>query len=127
MLTGVIPFNQEDVTAIMNARVTGDPESPRRLKPTLSPHAEEIVLQAMERDPDKRFPTAAAMQAALDNPGQVELTGRCNRLEPSTLFKRGLRKARTIFLWAVVPVAIQVLLFFLIWHHLQKKCSTCIA
>jgi serine/threonine protein kinase len=119
MLTGVIAFNQEDVTEIINARVTGDPESPRRLNPKISPHTEEIVLQAMERDPDKRFPTAAAFKAALDEPAKVELTGRCDRLQPSTPFRRGLRTARTIFLWAVVPLIIQILLFFLIWHHLK--------
>jgi serine/threonine-protein kinase len=120
LLTGVIPFNDEDIEAIMNARVTGDPESLRRLNPNISPHAEEIVLQAMERDPDKRFPTAAALKAALDEPVKVKLTGRCDRLEPSTRFKRGLRKARTVFLWAVVPVAAQVLLFFLLWHYLAR-------
>jgi serine/threonine protein kinase len=120
MLTGVIAFNNEDTMAIMNARVTGDPEPLRRLNPEISPQAEEIVLQAMERDPDKRFPTAAALKAALDEPAQVKLTGRCDRLEPSTPFKRGLRKARTIILWAVLPVIIQVLLFFLLWHQLKK-------
>ena len=119
MLTGVIPFNDDDITAIMNARVTGDPESLRRLNPKISPHAEEIALRAMERDPDKRYATAAAFKAALDKPVKVELTGRCDRLEPSTPFKRGLRKARTIALWVVLPVAVQVLLFFLIWRHLK--------
>jgi serine/threonine protein kinase len=121
MLTGVIAFNQEDVTAIMNSRVTGDPEAPRRVNQKISPHAEEIVLQAMERDPDKRHPTAAALKAALDEPAKVELTGRCDRLQPSTPFRRGLRVARTIFFWAVVPLIVQVVLFFLIWHHLKKK------
>jgi serine/threonine protein kinase len=121
LLTGVIAFNHEDVTAIMNARVTGDPESPRKLNPKISPHAEEIVLHAMERDPEKRYATAAVFKAALDDPGQVELTGRCNRLEPSTPFKRALRRARTIILWALIPLAVQVLLFFLLWHYLKKK------
>jgi serine/threonine protein kinase len=121
MLTGVIPFNDEDVTAIMNARVTGDPDSLRKLNPKISPHAEEIVLQAMERDPEKRYATAAALKAALDEPSKVELTGRCDRLEPSTPFKRALRNARTLVLWAVVPVVIQVVLFFFLWHHLKKK------
>jgi serine/threonine protein kinase len=121
MLTGVIAFNQDDVTAIMNARVTGDPESLRRLNPKISPHAEEIVLQAMERDPDKRFPTAATFKAALDEPTKVEVTGRCDRLQPSTPFRRALRTARTVFIWAVVPLIIQVVLFFLLWHHLKKK------
>jgi serine/threonine protein kinase len=120
MLTGKIAFNNEDTMAIMNARVTGDPESPRRVNPKISSQAEEIVLHAMERDPDKRFPTAAAFKEALDNPTKVELTGRCDRLEPSTPFKRGLRKARTVILWAVLPVIIQVVLFFLLWQHLKK-------
>jgi serine/threonine-protein kinase len=120
MLTGVIPFNDEDITAILNARVTGDPEPLRRLNPNISPQAEEIVLQAMERDPDKRHPTAAALKAALDEPVKVKLTGRCDRLQPSTPFKRGLRKARAIVLWAVAPVAVQVLLFFLLWHYLAR-------
>jgi serine/threonine protein kinase len=119
MLTGVIPFNDDDPMAIMNARVTGDPEPLRRLKPEISPQAEEIVLQAMERDPDKRYPTAITFKAALDNPTQVKLTGRCDRLEPSTPFKRALRLARTIVFWAVVPVIIQVVLFFVIWNSLK--------
>ena len=120
MLTGTIAFNNADTMVIMNARVTGDPEPPRRLNPKISPPAEEIVLHSIERDPDKRFPTAAAFKAALDNPAQVELTGRCDRLEPSTPFKRGLRKARTVILWGIVPVIVQVVLFFLLWHHLKK-------
>jgi len=121
MLTRVIAFNNADTMAIMNARVTGDPDAPRRLNPAISPQAEEIVLHAMERDPDKRFPTAAALKVALDEPAKVPLTGRCNRLEPSTPFKRGLRKARTILLWAVLPVLLQVLLFFLLRHHQWKS------
>jgi serine/threonine-protein kinase len=121
MLTGVIAFNGDDITAIMNARVTGDPESLRQLNPEISPQAEEIVLQAMERDPDKRFASAAAMKEALDHPEQVKLTGRVNRLQPSTPFKRAMRHAKTIVLWAIVPVVIQVVLFFWLWHHLKKK------
>jgi serine/threonine-protein kinase len=121
MLTGVIPFNDEDVTAIMEARVTGDPEPLRKLNPKITPHAEEIVLHAMDRDPEKRPATAAALKAALDEPIKVELTGRCERLVPSTPFRRGLRKARTIVLWAVVPVVVQVVLFFVLWHYLKLK------
>ena len=94
MLTGVIAFDHEDPMVIMNSRVTGDPEAPRKLNPAISPQAEEIVLRAMERDPARRYQTAAAMKADLDEPGQVELTGRCERLEPATPAKRAWRKAR---------------------------------
>ena len=121
MLTGVIAFDHEDPMVIMNSRVTGDPEAPRRINPAISPQAEEIVLRAMERDPAQRYQTAAEMQSDLDGPGGVEVTGRCERLEPATAAKRAWRKARLILPWIVIPVALQVAGFFLIWHHLSKK------
>lgn len=122
MLTGVIAFaNTEDITAIMEARVTGDPEPLRKWKPAVSEQAEEIVLRAMERDPAKRHPTIAALKADLDAPEKVVLTGRYRRLQPSTPFKRALRKARTIWWWCVVPVILQVLIFLFIWHHLAAR------
>ncbi|MGD1086379.1 MAG: serine/threonine-protein kinase [Verrucomicrobiota bacterium] len=121
MLTGVIAFDHEDPMVIMNARVTGDPEAPRRLNPAISPQAEEIVLRAMERNPDKRYQTAMEMKAALDAPSQVELTGRCDRLEPTTRARRFWRKARLIAPWILIPVAAQVVAFLLLWHHYSKK------
>jgi serine/threonine-protein kinase len=121
MLTGVIAFAHDDLMVIMNARVTGDPEAPRRINPAISPQAEEMVLRAMERDPARRYQSAAAMQADLDEPGQVELTGRCRRLEPTTPAKRAWRKARLVAPWILIPLALQVVGFLLLWHHLGKK------
>ena len=43
MLTGVIPFQNDNPWAALNARVTGDPVAPRKLNPELSAQAEEIV------------------------------------------------------------------------------------
>jgi serine/threonine-protein kinase len=120
MLTGKIAFDGEDISVIMESRVTGDPEAPRKVNPRISRQAEEIVLQAMERDPAKRHPTAAAMKAELKAPQGVELTGRCDRLEVSTVWKRRWRKARWVALWVTVPVILQVIVFFLLWHHLSK-------
>ena len=53
----------------MDAKVTGDPAAPRTLNRELSEQMEEIVLHAMERDPGKRYQTAAAMKGDLDHPG----------------------------------------------------------
>jgi serine/threonine-protein kinase len=121
MLTGVIAFDAADIAAIMNARVTGDPEPPRKLNSALSGQAEEIVLHAMARDPSDRYASAADMKAELADPTTVPLTGRWRRLQPSTPWRRALRKSRTVILWAVVPVALQVLFFFILWRHLAKK------
>lgn len=96
MVTGVVPFTGEngDEFVDVNARVTGDPVAPRALNRELSEQVEEIVLHAMERDLNKRYPTAAAMKADLDHTDEVQLTGRCHRLrKPSRLkqhWKSGL-------------------------------------
>ncbi len=121
MLTGVIAFDHEDISVIMNTRVTGDPEPPRKIKPEISEAAEEIVLHAMERNPDMRYASAGEMKAELLQPAKVSLTGRWRRLEPSTAWRRALRHWRTIFWWGIVPVGVQIILFFLLWHHLAKK------
>lgn len=120
MLTGKIAFDGEDISVIMEMRVTGDPEAPRKVNPRISRQAEEIVLQAMERDPANRHPTAAAMKAELEAPQGVKLTGRCDRLEVSTLWKRRWRKARYVAFWVTVPLILQVLMFLLVWRHFAK-------
>jgi serine/threonine-protein kinase len=121
MLTGVIAFDDSDITAIMNARVTGDPEAPRKLNPAISEQAEEIVLHAMARDPASRYARAADMKEDLSDPTRVPLTSRWRRLQPSTRWRRGMRRFGKVILWAVVPVGLQVLFFFIVWHHLAKK------
>jgi len=82
MLTGRAPFEGENPFVIMTARLTGDPIAPRQANPKLSAQAEEIVLHVMERNPDRRYPTAAAMKADLDAVDKVQLTGRADRLQP---------------------------------------------
>jgi serine/threonine protein kinase len=121
MLTGKIAFNDGDITVILNSRVAGDPEPPRNLNSEISPQAEEIVLHAMDRDPAQRYQTAAAMRADLQTPEGVTLTGRRDRLKISTPARRRWRTIRKVAFWTIVPVAVQVLLFLLLWHRLAKK------
>lgn len=119
MAVGVKPFEieNENPFAIMNARVTGDPVAPRKRNPKVSPHVEEIILHAMERDPRKRYQSAGAMKTELDNPPAVQLTGRCDRLQTPTPWKRGWRKVFWIALAVSVPLIIFLLLVLLIIHR----------
>jgi serine/threonine-protein kinase len=120
MLTGEIAFDHEDPMVIMNARAIGDPVAPRKVNPAISPQAEEIVLRAMERNPARRYPSATAMRADLEAPRHVELTGRAQRLQPATKWRRFWRKAGLIAPWIVIPVGLQVMGFFLLLHYLKK-------
>ena len=120
MLTGSAPFPGDDPFVIGSKRLTGDPRAPRQLNPAISPQVEEIILRAMQRDPARRYPTAAAMQADLTAPDQVQVTGLCDRLEESTCGKRVWLRARYIALTCVAPLLVLVLLFLLLWHYLAK-------
>jgi serine/threonine-protein kinase len=121
MLTGKAPFDGDDPFVIMNRRMSGDPAAPRRLNPSLSPQAEEIVLRALQRDPNRRYPSAAAMKADLDAPERMQVTGLCNSLKESTRWRRFLLLARWIALTCILPLIVQVALFFLLWHHFARK------
>lgn len=121
MLTGKAPFEGDDPFIIMNRRMSGDPVAPRKLNPSLSPQAEEIVLRTLQRDPNLRYPSAAAMKADLDAPEKMQLVGLCDQLKESTRWRRFLLLARWITLTCIIPLLVQVVLFFLIWHHYAKK------
>ena len=119
MVAGATPFESENenLFVIMNARVTGDPVAPRKRNPTVSLQVEEIILHAMERDPDKRYQTAKAMKAELDNPVSVQLTGRCDRLQAPSALTRGGTKVR----WIVVAVAVFLLILgLLLWLIIKR-------
>lgn len=119
MAVGFTPFEceNENPLVIMNARVTGDPAAPRKRNPKVTPQAEEIILHAMERDPRHRYQSAAAMKAELDDPSGVILTGRCDRLQTPTQWRRGWKKVLWIALVVSVPLVILILLILLIIHR----------
>jgi serine/threonine-protein kinase len=120
MLTGVIPFQNDNPWAALNARVTGDPVAPRKLNPELSAQAEEIVLRALQRDPANRYASAAAMKAEIDTVDQVRVSGLADRLQEPTpwapsLFQRPWVLA-TVML-APLLIGILVLSFLLLRGH----------
>ncbi|HEY6837390.1 MAG TPA: protein kinase, partial [Geobacteraceae bacterium] len=119
MVVGVTPFSgeNENLFVVMNARVTGDPVAPRKRNPGVTPQVEEIILHAMEREPGKRYHTAAAMKAELDDPSTVQVTGRCDRLQAPAPWKQSGKKALWIALGIGIMVIVFLLLILLIMHR----------
>jgi serine/threonine protein kinase len=117
MLTGQVPFQGPNVYAVMNARLVGDPPAPRSLNPEIPPQVEEIVLHAMERDPFKRYHSAAEMKADLDAPETVQVTGRHRRLRRATSWKRRFRHVRVALITALAPIV----MFLLLWFVLSRQ------
>jgi serine/threonine-protein kinase len=117
MVAGVKPFEGDNMFMVMSARVDGDPVAPRKRNPNVSPQVEEIILHAMERDPRDRYQSAATMKADLDNPDAVQLTGRCDRLQAPTRWKRGWKKILWIVLAVSIPLVVFILVLLLILHR----------
>jgi serine/threonine-protein kinase len=117
LLTGRPPFPGDDPFVVASARLLGDPAAPRRLNPGLSPQLEEIILRALRRDPDERYRQVAQLRRDLERPEAVTMSGLAERLQPVTPGRRARRWARHLGLVAVMPVAVQVLLFLLLWRH----------
>ncbi len=117
MTTGEPPFAGDSPYVIMNARVTGDPQAPRKLNPKLTPVVEEIILHAMERDPKRRYQSATEMRTELENYEAVEMTNRCSRLQAPQIWKSKFRMVPLIlgmlFFW--------LLSFLLLYLYLRKK------
>jgi serine/threonine-protein kinase len=106
MVTGAAPFEGANPFAIMNARLAGDPPAPRKMRSDLPPEVEEIILHAMEQAPEKRYPSALAMKAELDEPDKVQLTGRHERLRPPAAGQSPDRSMKVVFVALLVPFII---------------------
>src|SRR5829696_7012846 len=65
--TGRPPFAADNVTATALARLHAAPPPPRALRGDLPPALEAIVMRAMARHAEDRFPTAAALRDALEH------------------------------------------------------------
>lgn len=116
MATGEVPFGGDSPYVIMNSRVTGDPVAPRKTNPKLTPVIEEIILHAMERDPKRRYQTAAEMKRELDDYEIVPLTRRFERLRSPQVWKSHFRMVPMI----IAFVLLWIIGFFLMFLYFKK-------
>lgn len=115
MLTGQAPFEADNALATMNARMVGDPEPPRALNRAISPHVEEIVLHAMERNPSRRHPSASALRAELADPRSVSLAGRRERRRQPEFPEEAPRQDRAAILAMATPIMITAAVALWLW------------
>ena len=59
-LTGRPPYSG-DVRSLARQHMTGEPTPPSLINKNISPGMEAVILKALEKDPKKRYPSAAAM------------------------------------------------------------------
>jgi eukaryotic-like serine/threonine-protein kinase len=67
MLTGQVPFDGDNSLAVMAGHMQGTPKPLRKLRPEVPPAVEAVVLHAMRRYPEHRYPSATALLDDLDH------------------------------------------------------------
>ncbi|HKO04480.1 MAG TPA: protein kinase, partial [Candidatus Acidoferrales bacterium] len=65
LLTGKMPFEGKNVSAVMFSIISKEPKPLRELRPDLPPRLVAVVHRALEKDPAKRFSSVEEMSAAL--------------------------------------------------------------
>jgi len=65
LVTGVLPFDADDIGILLLQQVKKQPKPPSELVPDIPRSLERAILQALAKQPDDRFESAGAMAAAL--------------------------------------------------------------
>ncbi len=86
MITGQLPFDADDIASILLQQVNKDPTPPHELAGDVPPWLESVILKALQKAPEARYQTAAAMAAALASDPSVIDT-------KATLFSAGVKAA----------------------------------
>ncbi|HVE40117.1 MAG TPA: protein kinase [Planctomycetota bacterium] len=84
-ITGQPPFSSQDPYELFRKIVEKDPPPPRRLDPTIDRDLEMIVLQCLEKDPERRYASAGELADDLERymdrePVQARHSGSLYRL-----------------------------------------------
>lgn len=120
-LCGVRPFSAETSEALMFQIVMKDPPSPRTIDPSLSEDLATVCLTCLEKDPQRRYPTAKAMGddiARLLSHRRIEAkaVGRFGRI-----VRRAKRSPFQSGLVAALFLSIVVVTFLLVQKSREEK------
>lgn len=61
LLTGQVPFQADTPYAIVHGHIYTQPELPSKVNPDLTPAIDRVLVRALEKDRDNRYPNAIAM------------------------------------------------------------------
>lgn len=67
MLTGKLPFDANSAVSVAVMQLQADPKMPRQINPNIPVGLEEITIQAMQKDPNNRYQSAAEMLQDIEN------------------------------------------------------------
>lgn len=66
MVTGQLPFTDDDVLELLMLHMTAVPPNPQDLRPDINPAVAEVILKALAKEPDDRYASGEALADALE-------------------------------------------------------------
>jgi predicted Ser/Thr protein kinase len=66
MFTGRLPFEAAEMMDVAMLHMTQPPPAPRTFRPDINPELEGVILKALSKKPEDRYPTGAALVKALE-------------------------------------------------------------
>jgi serine/threonine protein kinase/TolB-like protein len=124
--TGRKPFFGRRYTETMAAILDEKPLSPRVLNPELPPAFEAVLGKALEKNPDKRYQSAADLRAdleALKSEIASEPVARQVRAPAPKVFSQTQSKQRWLQLW-IAGVLVTVALVLTLWWAKRARISS---
>lgn len=109
LLTGQRPFERPEATATMLAVLLEDAPRVTSVEPTVPPEVEHVVERAMAKDPTLRYPTMAALEAALARWDAPEVPSRSDSPRATPAPRPSVLERRPeLFLSAVLSAVLAV-------------------
>ncbi|MDQ6615988.1 MAG: serine/threonine protein kinase [Actinomycetota bacterium] len=102
LLTGRVPFDGDNWMAVMAGHLQGDPKPIHKLRPDVPPALEAVVMHAMRRHPEHRYPSAKAVLADLEHLDQLDPAA--YDLSPETPMGGMAATESSRRLWAVAAI-----------------------
>lgn len=109
MLTGRPPFSGSTMMETIMKVLEKEPTPPRKINPKIHRDVQTIVLKAMEKVPDRRYPTAKAFGEDI----RRFIAGEAITARPASIFYRGYRslaKHKTAVVAVMITIAVALAL-----------------
>jgi len=121
LLAGRPPFKAGNPIDTIRQVIEQEPVPPRQLEPRVPHDLETICLKCLEKDPARRFPTAAELAEDL----RRFVDGDPIHARPTPAWERawkwGKRRPATVALLAVSMLAVLSMVLFVVWHNLSLR------
>ena len=113
MLTGTVPFIGDTTVATALMHLSAKPVPPRELNPAVPPALNDIVLRAIEKEPEMRYASAKLMRSdlirSLSHPNGTFARDR----ESKEAKTPGRRMSLSVYAWISISVFTPILVIFL--------------